>query len=929
MIRFKAMLLVVSALCVSNMVYAANITVSPKSKTILQDAAPRVQQPTAAAASQQPQGDTLQQQFTVTPQNRANISFGVTMPGMVYVDVSWSGVPLDISLKNDVSGKVVSSLPGNKPGQARLVYAINQADVQSGLFWTATISGNGNAAGTVRVISPKADLARLEAARKTAISAQKYQPPKAAAAPLSNVQSFAQAARLRAPVELPQRSTKQLTTAQLNLDTAFIRDLHPKVTHKPFTLEEVFDIKTGRPFYASFMDENTGRLKSAKKKPVKWSQPVSIQTLQRLSLPGIAVKHGTPVRLGKIDQGPLTAKSKLVFPRGDGSVIEVGADSYMRELNELEASLNNEGKSLREANGRLPSAPRVVSMGKLPAGQIKKQGFSSTGVNKTGTLRPMASQKPSATARMPSGPPKVLTMYSPYKEWKSAAPAAEDALCTITSAPEGELRGKDVLIGVKNAADTCVVEFYDKRNIPLPAAYSRDGDNLKVKVPTNMFEGMGALVVKSRLTQMASPKPDGTLAKSAHAYPFYAGEACSVDAVEPPIGATGVNIKLTGGRFEGCQFSFVDSGGRHVDADKATLPTGMVAFKGPDHVYVKIPSGLNPGISKVERSHGGSGALVTRLPALNTGKTLNTAQNVAHMGGNQQIKYSQQHIEHNNSVEIRSYPVGTPSEFFVQNITEFNEVSEPYSESFGDPSTFAVSLNLNSSLSSSGGEQENARLKFVGDASVTGTVFKSTAEIIGSHAEASIPSGTSKDGLLRSNIRITAAGVDVYNVSDERYTEISLKRDFPIAGVDYSQKVYFSLGPIPMSARFGFSGTAGMEVDFKVTPLSVSALASPYVRTTAYGECGIDLVIASAGVGAELTLLNLQLDNKATAGFNFATNKIDTDFSSTLTITTLAGSVYAYVETFWDTYEWEIFNWAGYSEPIYITKPAPKHYPLF
>jgi len=90
---------------------------------------------------------TSTQNFGVTLGQGASIGFPITQPGKVKIDISWTGVPLAISLF-DPNGKPVVGPNNQSSPSASIDYDITAADVNKGVFWGVSLRD-------IRPVDPK------------------------------------------------------------------------------------------------------------------------------------------------------------------------------------------------------------------------------------------------------------------------------------------------------------------------------------------------------------------------------------------------------------------------------------------------------------------------------------------------------------------------------------------------------------------------------------------------------------------------------------------------------------------------------------------------------------------------------------------------------------------------------------------------------
>lgn len=234
---------------------------------------------------------------------------------------------------------------------------------------------------------------------------------------------------------------------------------------------------------------------------------------------------------------------------------------------------------------------------------------------------------------------------------------------------------------------------------------------------------------------------------------------------------------------------------------------------------------------------------------------------------------------------------------------------------------------------------------FFGEGKATGWLFNYSADIIDAQALVSVPTATSEDSKLRANFRITTGdpkhpvimyqwhknkakdkedgAPDAQNscpadqmvggkccddikpdgtcADDGMAVEAQIKynpKPYKLLNVDQSVSTEFPLGPVWMVARFGFQGTAEASVKFAVSPLQAIGQIKPHAFVKVYGECGVDLFFANAGVGVDMLLADVTIDGSGQVYLDFgqmalvATMYVDYDYDF------LDGSVYVFVDGF-------------------------------
>src|SRR5208283_1005238 len=87
--------------------------------------------------------------------------------------------------------------------------------------------------------------------------------------------------------------------------------------------------------------------------------------------------------------------------------------------------------------------------------------------------------------------------------------------------------------------------------------------------------------------------------------------------------------------------------------------------------------------------------------------------------------------------------------------------------------------------------------------------------------------------------------------------------------IDFSASTTIYVGPIPMDVKIGAHGSAGLQYSMKLAPTAISLSGGPTVNASVYAQAGVDLVVALAGVKANLTLVNWKMNFNGDAGIGW------------------------------------------------------------
>lgn len=888
--------------------------------------------PVAAADIKSPQ-ETLQQNFSVSPQKPVSVNFYATTPGPMVIDLNFRGAPVAVYLRTS-TGQILASVNSSQPA-GRLSYTFTTADFQKGYVFNLALASAGTAEGGFKAVYPQVNRALLSQQQSRAVGGQ--QPP--AASQQQVVQRTAHVPlRYTNPRLAAVINSKLLTKAPVNLNQKIVSAGRQQLPFRPFTMEEVFDLQTGKPLFAHNIDERTGELilPPQLRTNVTVGKLLGAQDLQQKGFSAVQLKTPGAVRFGKLNPGLLTLKSRISIPRRDGMVSEAGVEDYLRELNDFEQQLNAVGQTLRDPQtGKIKTQTGVTTIGKLQRNeallqqqlQKSRRLFDARTVYRPWSAVDLKGMEQRALAATPKRllvprntwkdlPPGVFKAPAGVVLAPAASAAAKGAAvvaypdCYLRSAaPDKGVVGMEVVLQGHNLAG-CQIYAYGSSHIRLSVPSTPvDNTAVKVKIP-QMPEG---------LVKFFAERPGGT------PQPLVSPTPATPSSVSNGAKSGLNNLALQSPAAQQAQTAIVGK----ASAETQQRP-GLAS---PAHAAAEIRGTV---------SSGNTGAEVQNAIPFEIVKNV-----YASSGGTP-----------------GSEP---PPDYFSRDLQPFKRALV-WGENYGDPSSFAVGLKTEFSIYSDGGADDNL-VRFKGYGGAIGTLFNNDVEIIAAKGDISIPTGNTKnDNDLRANFRITAAGSDIYkwgkNRNQQTGTEqndcaaedkdvtgkccsqkdssgkcsddgmvvqvrFEYKKHYELARVDYSAETHFSLGPVPMVARFGFRGEAGADLHAVVSPLQVIGKVTPYVKTSVYGECGVDLWFAEGGVGVSMTMLNLTVDAAGQAYINFGTLRFDVDAYVYLTYDALSGYVYAYVDAFGHRWSWDIANWDGFKGNIYLLPVQKFSYPLF
>lgn len=176
-------------------------------------------------------------------------------------------------------------------------------------------------------------------------------------------------------------------------------------------------------------------------------------------------------------------------------------------------------------------------------------------------------------------------------------------------------------------------------------------------------------------------------------------------------------------------------------------------------------------------------------------------------------------------------------------------LSSGFSKSVGDRSYFLGSLSL---LAEAGVDTNLNRVSAKATSEVDVSVFGISKSLFYSIAEMYFAPNDSSLGRIASIEFIGQTLYDnSYEVSDP---SILLKKEF--AKEQLLAKASFVVGPVPITVTASAQGALGAQLELSWVDGEFKADGQPYAKLTAIGTGGVDIGLASAGVEADLTLVD-------------------------------------------------------------------------
>jgi hypothetical protein len=188
-------------------------------------------------------------------------------------------------------------------------------------------------------------------------------------------------------------------------------------------------------------------------------------------------------------------------------------------------------------------------------------------------------------------------------------------------------------------------------------------------------------------------------------------------------------------------------------------------------------------------------------------------------------------------------------------------------------------------------------------------------EVLGASAIASVTG--EDDKLAELSVKVSALGKTLFTRS---WSEKVLKvNDDKVFDVHHELSIRFAIGPIPCKGTVGFMGAAGVKYGYEVIPIQLMAFAVPYADTKLFAQLGVDIVIAGAGVGGEVTLINDHVTLQGSLSVTFEDQpSLVLELSGKNSVDCLSGNLYAFVRINFlfirKTFKHVFFKWTGFKK---------------
>jgi hypothetical protein len=244
----------------------------------------------------------------------------------------------------------------------------------------------------------------------------------------------------------------------------------------------------------------------------------------------------------------------------------------------------------------------------------------------------------------------------------------------------------------------------------------------------------------------------------------------------------------------------------------------------------------------------------------------------------------------------------------------------------GDPSTFNAYVNGTIGLTGEACKppnmqnfaQNQSRFNLSAEGRVGGYVFHVGGDLLRLTGNLG---GNEANNTVTANLGVFVLGQNVYSLNQTQNAHWGIDQNIS-KGIDFSTSIPIPVGPFDINVTIGAQGSAGFNFSLDLYPMNVSASAGPFVKSSVYAQAGLNVIVAEAGVGVNMTLVNASLSLSENAGvgwlFGFF---VSSELYADANLDMLDGSVYVYAKIYypcfgippWCSSQWNanLFSWSG------------------
>ena len=241
-------------------------------------------------------------------------------------------------------------------------------------------------------------------------------------------------------------------------------------------------------------------------------------------------------------------------------------------------------------------------------------------------------------------------------------------------------------------------------------------------------------------------------------------------------------------------------------------------------------------------------------------------------------------------------------------------VTKNWDESLGNPKTFSAFIKGHITLD---GAKDLTTIE--GEASAGGSMFNHSVDLLRVTSNLRAP----RTGPMNAKVAVRIAGISVFNLNENVNASFS-KTGSLQKTLDKSVSIHFAIGPIPVSAKVGVQGAAGVSYAVSVAPIRANAQFGPFVHTNVYAQAGVGLFFVEAGARATLTLLNTDGHLKGAISIEGADFKWSDSYCQSVDMLSGKVSFFVTINYLFDssTYNWDVFSFNGFKANGCLFKEA-------
>lgn len=244
----------------------------------------------------------------------------------------------------------------------------------------------------------------------------------------------------------------------------------------------------------------------------------------------------------------------------------------------------------------------------------------------------------------------------------------------------------------------------------------------------------------------------------------------------------------------------------------------------------------------------------------------------------------------------------------------------------GDPGTFNAYVNGTIALNGQACKppnmqnfsQNNSKFTLSAESKLGGYVFHVGGDLL---RLTGAMGGDESNNTVNANLGVFVLGQSVYSLNKSATGHWGIDEKIS-RGIDFSTSIPIPVGPFDINVTIGAQGSAGFDFSLNLYPMNLSASAGPFVNSKVYAQAGLNIIVAEAGVGVNMTLVNASLSLGENAGVGWLLGfYVTSDLYADANLDMLDGNVYVYAKVYypcfgippWCSSQWNanLFSWNG------------------